>query len=755
LNSWAGGNNLPPVLVICKIAAMKKYLLSVFLLILSGQIRAQLITIADARALPVGSVVTVNGTVTSGPEFGTIRYIQDGTGGMALFSTALSSLQRGDNVTITGTTTEFQNLLEIVQVTAWTVNSTGNALPNPLILPLSQMNESNESMFVRVNNVTFLTSGTFQGNTNYNITSNGESGVVYIRSSNPLAGQPIPTGSVIVYGINSQYGSQYQLLPRDANDIVNASVISISSQPQPENITTTGFDIRWETSMPGNAFLRYGLTPSLELGTLSGPVNTSNPAMNISGASPAQIYYVQCYSINGSDTAFSPVKPYITASNSSGVIKPYFNRPVNNSVANPSSNTAVYLNSAFDDTLKAYIDRSVSTLDIAIYSFDNSSGTTLIAQAINDAWSRGVRVRVITDGGNANNGLQLLNPAIPVLPSPQLAFYYGLMHNKFFIMDADHSDPMRPVVMTGSTNWTNGQLTNDRNNLVFIQDQSLAKVYTIEFEEMWGGSGNLPDTTLMKFGPDKADNTPHILNIGGKKVESYFSPSDNVNGQIIRSIGDANYEIFFATMVLTRTDLAYAIEERIVNHGVYGAGIINDSAGGSGTSFLILQSVLGPRMLEFDFASQPGIMHHKYMMTDQSFSNSDPFILTGSHNWSSAATQRNDENTVIIHDALITNQFYQEFNHMFTANGGTLSVNETGSGIFLIYPNPSAGYFNVTGSSTTGNLKIELMDLTGRMILSEQHQTAGEYSIPVNAQQLSSGIYLIRVNGTIGKVVVR
>lgn len=324
-------------------------------------------------------------------------------------------------------------------------------------------------------------------------------------------------------------------------------------------------------------------------------------------------------------------------------------------------------------------------------------------------------------------------------------------------MDADHSDPMRPVVKTGSTNWTNGQLTNDRNNIVFIQDQSLAKVYTMEFEEMWGGSGNLPDTTLMKFGPDKADNTPHILNIGGKKVESYFSPSDNVNAQIIRSIGEADHEIFFATMVLTRTDLAYAIEERIVNHGVYGAGIINDSAGGSGTSFLILQSVLASNMLEFDFPSQPGIMHHKYMMTDQSFPNSDPFILTGSHNWSNAATQRNDENTIIIHDALITNQFYQEFNHMFTANGGTLSVNDISpvSGTFSIHPNPAAEYFNITGSENTGSLKIELMDLSGRMILNEEHQTTGAYSIPVNTQQLSSGIYFIRVNGTTGKVVVR
>ena len=40
---------------------------------------------------------------------------------------------------------------------------------------------------------------------------------------------------------------------------------------------------------------------------------------------------------------------------------------------------------------------------------------------------------------------------------------------------------------------------------------------------------------------------------------------------------------------------------------------------------------------------------------------SDPLVITGSHNWSTAAETNNDENTIIIHDANIANQFYQEF----------------------------------------------------------------------------------------------
>ena len=92
------------------------------------------------------------------------------------------------------------------------------------------------------------------------------------------------------------------------------------------------------------------------------------------------------------------------------------------------------------------------------------------------------------------------------------------MHNKFVVIDANSTDPNVPAVWTGSTNWTPAQLSTDRNNAVAVQDQSLARVYTIEFEEMWGSSTATPGTSL--FGSRKTDNTPHYLVVGGKKVES-------------------------------------------------------------------------------------------------------------------------------------------------------------------------------------------------------------------------------------------
>jgi hypothetical protein len=59
------------------------------------------------------------------------------------------------------------------------------------------------------------------------------------------------------------------------------------------------------------------------------------------------------------------------------------------------------------------------------------------------------------------------------------------------------------------------------------------------------------------------------------------------------------------------------------------------------------------------------MLHSKTMIIDQSNTSSDPFVWTGSHNWSDAANVNNDENSIVIHDALITNLFYQEFKKRF------------------------------------------------------------------------------------------
>src|ERR1035438_7835107 len=80
-----------------------------------------------------------------------------------------------------------------------------------------------------------------------------------------------------------------------------------------------------------------------------------------------------------------------TLSASSGKILVYFNQPVDNSVATFAN--AVYLNQTMIDTLNAYINRAKQTIDIAQYEYATGSYSTVtIATAINNAYSRGVKI---------------------------------------------------------------------------------------------------------------------------------------------------------------------------------------------------------------------------------------------------------------------------------------------------------------------------------------------------------------------------
>ena len=60
-----------------------------------------------------------------------------------------------------------------------------------------------------------------------------------------------------------------------------------------------------------------------------------------------------------------------------------------------------------------------------------------------------------------------------------------------------------------------------------------------------------------------------------------------------------------------------------------------------------------------------GKVHHKFAVID--VNGSDPRVITGSYNWTSAGAESNDENTLIIHDAATAQAYYQEYLRLYQA----------------------------------------------------------------------------------------
>ena len=730
---------------------VKKLFLFIAVSLLSVPLFSQQ-NIEDARRAALGETVTVSGIVTNGSELGIIRYFQDETAGIAAYSDLTADLKPGDSITVTGSLKDYNNLLEVDPVESVTVHSDSNTLPDPIVLSISEIGEDYESRLVQINDAQFVNpSGTFEGDSNYEIISEGENIEIRInRNATEIVGQPIPTESFDLVAIVSQYSwrdndvtTGYQLLPRTMEDFDFDTEIIITSAVNVSGISQTGFSLNWKTDAQGTAEVRYGFTdkPADWTATTTGYTsefgNNFTQQVDISGLNAATIVYAQPYSVLNNDTAFAPVAAYATESNSTGEIKAYFNTEVDHSVA--TGTLAENIGNALEDTLINYINRATETIDFAIYNINNS-GLSNVSEALNTAKDRGVRIRFITCESTAHQGTDDLDSDIPVLERPEFS-ESGIMHNKFAVIDAESADASKPVVWSGSTNLTFGQIWDDANNMIFIQDQSLAKAYQIEFEEMWGSTGDSPNASNAKFGEDKSDNTPHELLIGGHRVECYFSPSDGTNQQIINAIEQADNNLNVATMLITRTDLAVAISN--AQTAGIAVNVLTDYEGSNSTTVNdILLDELGPESYIYD-EDVAGILHHKYAVIDNNKPEFDPVVITGSHNWSNAANSRNDENTLIIHNSDVANQFYQNFAARFEANSGSLATQITSleKTDILVYPNPATDRLNIVSSESISQIGIYSVSGLKQTELKPENET----TLKLELKNLKPGLYFLRI----------
>ena len=176
-------------------------------------------TIAEARNQSIGQTVTINGVATNGGELGPIRYIQDATAALPAYGNNLSSIQRGDSVSVTGVMFEFSGLLELSPTTSYTILGQGT-MPEPLLIPITSANEDLEAQLVRFDNVSFVQSGFFSnGSSTVQITDGTNTLDVRVNGSTNIDGSEIPNGPISIVGLVGQFNANYQLIPRDLDDI--------------------------------------------------------------------------------------------------------------------------------------------------------------------------------------------------------------------------------------------------------------------------------------------------------------------------------------------------------------------------------------------------------------------------------------------------------------------------------------------------------------------------------------------------------
>lgn len=688
-----------------------------------------------------GETVTVRGIVT-GTASGAGYFIQDGDSawsGIFIYDTSRDPYPKlGDSVRLTATVEEYYNLTELKNVTEFEILSSGNSLPQPVLLAAGDIDEAYEGVLITVQDVQCTSESLGYGE--WEVTD--ETGSVIV---NDLFFAFTPTLNErynITGPLNFTY-SAFKIEPVNSSGISVATPLYFVEEPHQINADTSSVTIKWITNIPSNSVAEYGLTNDLEIDTIKVTEQTTEHEITISNLEAGQLYFIKAYSSIDEDITLPSTQSYTTVSKSSGRIEAFFN-PVYYCVLEKSE----YITEEMVYPIIEIINKAQKTLDIAIYDVENHASYSDdrnkdIFEAVLAKAEEGVRVRVITDDQSTHEFFTGLEVDAKIVKGNT----DGIMHHKFVIVDGESMDSS--WVLTGSVNWTYNNLAIDFNNLITIQDRSLAKAFTLEFNEMWGSETFEPNLDKSKFGIDKVDNTPHRFEIGGKNIELYFSPSDNTEQKIIQAIDSANYEIAFTMMAFTSDGIANALI-RAYNRGVLVEYGVIDYVDYSGSEYNNLQNA-GIEVHDFVSMNEEewpegSTVHHKYMLVDYNHPDSNPLVVTGTHNWTASADSRNDENTLFIYDYDLAQQYLMESKRIYYNDFCEGVADESNLLNIKIGPNPVDNKLNYQSEELLEEYCI--YSLSGNAVQKGKLQNKLRGTITIQSQLL--GQYILQLTNQSG-----
>jgi mitochondrial cardiolipin hydrolase len=129
-------------------------------------------------------------------------------------------------------------------------------------------------------------------------------------------------------------------------------------------------------------------------------------------------------------------------------------------------------------TIERLIQAASASFDAALYRFNSQQ----LAQALDGAARRGVRIRLVLDRGKYEESQatrQLLSKdRFPCRLSHGRDGEDSKMHHKFALLDD-------AVLLTGSYNWTRGSDEQNYENLLVLREPAVIKIYRREFEALW------------------------------------------------------------------------------------------------------------------------------------------------------------------------------------------------------------------------------------------------------------------------------
>lgn len=240
----------------------------------------------------------------------------------------------------------------------------------------------------------------------------------------------------------------------------------------------------------------------------------------------------------------------------------------------------------------------------------------------------------------------------------------ALGHNKFLVRTDKQGKPA--AVWTGSTNWAPTGLCTQVNNGLLINDAKVAQVYRDQWDRLRKAASDFPKTLVdANSAPKQPTPDVTVWFTRARKGVDLKALDDAVKG--------AKQGALFLMFMPGSAGLFSTVARLSGDPSLFVRGVVSTLPNGpddestldvnlidSKAHMPLHLNIVQPEGVKHPFASfaaevtrtqflsQVGhaIIHSKVVVVDP-FSN-DPTVITGSHNFSSTASAKNDENFVII-----------------------------------------------------------------------------------------------------------
>ncbi len=393
----------------------------------------------------------------------------------------------------------------------------------------------------------------------------------------------------------------------------------------------------------------------------------------------------------------------------------------------------------FDVRLAQLIDAARKEVYWAMYGFARASIRDSVLRAV----TRGLDVQLAGDAGTysyGESGYVQFEDLLRRYPNAKLVAgnSQSIQHNKFCVID-------RRYVMTGTGNITDSEIDRNYNVWVIIESKEMAEDFINDHQQMMAG----------RFGhaKDRVDYN-NVFNVGGVKVETYFSPQEDAMSRFLQAVAEAQTSINFAIFAFTHDQLGRLfiqkhkqftaqnaadggsrkvsgiMDRSQLTHNQYvevyrigtscghtygfeaGGGAIN---GGTTNAFTAAWNTpassntrcYAPFDLRIDgnensnyvgdWQAGGGRLHAKTIVIDAGTPNAK--LLLGSFNWSPNANNNNDENLIVIHSPAIVERFMQFWKQIYNdgipMNKRYPTNQEIAQGIVTYQQRPAGDYQKV------------------------------------------------------------